>query len=472
MARAILRYGAADRRKSDATPWRSRLFGSQLAYFDEPAKRKTAITTRRAGKTVVSGALLEDAIEVDPRRIALYITLTAQTSRDNLESEITRANLTDGLKLRYDANQGSPRWWHRDGGCIWLAGCKDKAEADKFRGLPYSRVVIDEAGTHRSAVLQYLISDVLGPALTDNDAQICLSGTPGPIPQGYFYEATAGDKQRWPSVHRWTVRDNPHHRFGAYPELLEAHRLERGLELDNPTWIREYDPGWWALDAKALIYRYHSNKNAWDTGDSLPIGRLRRVLSLDLGYDDECAFVVSESAEGYPWIVLQEAYGRKHLLTSDIAAEIQRIQGRYAKRGGISEIVCDMGGLGKTIGLDLSRDYHLPVTAAEKQDKAGAIKRVQAALAAGHVKIARDALEIVDEWEILPWDEKRQGHAGGFPDHKSDAFLYGFRRHPQHEEWRKDPPIEGSLEWSAAEAARLKAQAVKRAHAARNKRWR
>jgi hypothetical protein len=317
-------------------------------------------------------------------------------------------------------------------------------------------VIIDEGGTHRTEVLQYLINDVLGPALTDNDGQLILTGTPGPIPRGFFHDITtlSVDKGGW-KTHKWSVQQNPHHPFGRDPAALEAYRIERGLALTDPTWLREFR-GLWALDTEALIYRYDPERNCLSDTATEPT---LRVLSLDLGYDDDAAFVVTESTRGVARIIVREATSEKGLLTRDYATRIQQLQARYR----LDRIVGDSGGLAKTIITELRQVYRIPIVAAEKTEKAAWIRSVQGALRSGALQLAAGAMGLIEEWEILPWDDNRKGHAEGFPDHKSDALLYGYRCHP-----RIDVPIEpvapatGSEEWSRREATRLREAAAQR----------
>jgi hypothetical protein len=444
--RDLLNYSVSQSMTTDPRPWRTRLASipQQLAFFDDPSTRKTACCTRRAGKTEADTSILIEALHQHPKRIALYVTLTAETSQDNQEAALDAANLAYGLKLSKSAAGHGLRYHNEAGGCIWLAGCKDKHEAEKYRGLPYSIVVIDEGGTHRAPVLQYLIDASVGPALTDIGGQIVLTGTPGEIPTGFFWAASTGLDPKitnnW-SPHRWSVRDNPHHPFGRDPDALEAHRIERGLAPDDPTWQREY-LGLWVLDVNALIYHYNPAKN--QLTDALPrgYGEPYYVLGIDLGYDDETAFVVTATMRGFPFVHVVRAEGQSGLRVAGIAQEIHRLKQDF----NFTRMVIDQGGLGKTIAETLRHEYNLSVEAAEKSDKAAWIKRVQDDLANGNIKLAREALGLADEWVTLPWDDKRQNHRPGFVDHKSDAFLYSYRHQLRSEVWEHAPPEPGTAD--------------------------
>jgi len=451
--RATLGYLATQRRARK--PWVERLFAQQLAFFNDPTGTKAAFCTRRAGKTEVDTSGLVDAIQRDPTAIALYCTLTSKTSYDNQWAAIEVANRRYGLGLEPNSSKG--RWYTPEGGCIWLTGCEDITEADKFRGLRYSIVIIDEMGTFRSAVVRYLIKEVLSAARSDNDCPLWLTGTPGKVPNGYWYGLTTGKEPGVEPVptHCWSVLDNPHHKLSA-PGALEAYRIKEGFKPDDPAWIREY-LGQWCLDHSTLIYT-PTEINEWD-GWSPGERRVHTIIGVDLGYHDATAFTVTQAESGLPTVYVTESYGRPHMLPNDIAAEIMRLQSRYPG----ADFYVDSGGLGKTITAQLQQDYGLPVNIAEKQDKAGAISRVQAAIRKGQLKVhPANARELLAEWHELPWNEDHTGHAEGFRDHCSDALLYAYRKHVLEESWDLDPPKPGSPDWAKAEADKMRAAALKR----------
>lgn len=455
--RAIVGFSKAQRLSRDPTPWLTKAFDKQRAFLQDPAKRKCALCTRRAGKSVVDAIGLVDAITKHPEAIAPYITLTAKTSKDILWNELFRMNIDFNLGLRPDTQGG--RFWSKEGGAIWLAGCKDRSEAaEKFRGGKYSRAIVDEAGAHRHATLEYLINDVLDPALSDYDGDLWLTGTAGVLPKGYFWaRSTGGDEKlkAWPT-HRWSVVDNPFHPLSR-PGALEAKRVELGFAHDDPTWRREY-LGEWATDLSKLIYLFDAEKNSWD--GQLPNGRQHRVLSVDLGYVGDTSFTIGTSVQGLSDVFIEESYGIPGLFASDIAAEVFRIRQRYPA---IHDMVIDYGGLGTTIMQELIQIYQLPFMRAQKVDKAGSIRQVQDRLRMGRLKInTRKASQLLEEWDVLPWNDERSGHEEGYADHCSDGVLYNVRQHPLLDSWRQDTPELGTDDWGKAQAAAAKRRALRR----------
>lgn len=460
--RALLGYSKAQRLASDPTPWLTRAFDKQRAFLDDPAKRKCALCTRRAGKSVVDAIGLVDAIKRHPEAIVPYITKTSKTSKDILWNELFRMNKDFELGLKPDVQGG--RFWTRQGGAIWLAGCKDKSEAaEKFRGLKYPRVIIDEGGTHPTGLLEYLVNDVLDAALSDYSGDLWLTGTPGVLPRGYFWARSTGQDENMPGwrTHRWSVVDNPFHDLSR-PGALEAKRIELGYDPDHPTWRREY-LGEWATDLSKLIYLYNESKNGWD--GTLPSGRQHRVLSVDLGYVGDTSFTIGTSIQGLSEVYIEESYGITGLFASDIAAETYRIKQRYPQ---IQEMVIDYGGLGTTIMQELMQIYSLPFAKAKKTDKAGSIRQVQDRLRMGKLRInRRKCSQLLTEWDLLPWNDEHDDHEEGYADHCSDGVLYNVRQHPMLDVWKPETPAVGTDEWSRVQMDAARKRAMRRASARR-----
>ena len=96
-----------------------------------------------------------------------------------------------------------------NGSQIILGGCQDPGEVDKFRGPAYSRVIIDEAQSIKTSILETLVNDVLEAALLDHDGELWLCGTPSATCSGYFYDADQLKRSPFES-HYWTLLENPH----------------------------------------------------------------------------------------------------------------------------------------------------------------------------------------------------------------------------------------------------------------------
>ena len=151
------------------------------------------------------------------------------------------------------------------------------------------------------------------------------------------------------------------------------------------------------------------------------------------------------------------------LTPEEVAEAIHSLEARYRFVG----IVGDPGGLGAKFVEALRRRFAIPITAAEKTTKMGAIELMNGDLRTGRMLIVEPAnRDLVHDAANLQWnwqkvDEKK--HGGNVersdllidhrvPDHLTDAWTYAYRecRHyfAADDETRPHPPI-GSAEYAA-----------------------
>jgi hypothetical protein len=220
---------------------------------------------------------------------------------------------------------------HRTGSTYQLRGVEDTADAEKFRGFPQTEFQIDEAGSFKPELFEYLLTQCVSPRLGealglppglleflvgwDEDDEdelerylapinwdecrggcIVLASTPPRRIGGTFYDVTReGSTRHRPyakrmepefanwlgySSHAWTLKDvvdipDSKDRFAAlwytWQEALRE-KAEKGWSDDNPIWKREY-LGIWAADDTDTVFRYrpHVDGKPWNQWD--PIGR-------------------------------------------------------------------------------------------------------------------------------------------------------------------------------------------------------
>jgi len=201
-------------------------FNKQIDFIKDPAKFKTAVTSRRAGKTYSCAAdIIYTAINKENINV-LYLTLNRLSAKRIIWKEIIKINKE--YKLGGKINESELTLTFPNESIIYISGAKDASEANKFRGLSLYKIYIDEAQSFRG-YLQNLIDDVLVPCLYDHDGSLILIGTPGPVLGGTFYEASHNSE--W-SNHRWTIFDNPwiEKKSGKkVEEILANERKRRGI---------------------------------------------------------------------------------------------------------------------------------------------------------------------------------------------------------------------------------------------------
>lgn len=429
------------------------LFPAQRRFLRDPAKRKGALCGRRAGKTETLVPWLYDSCVRRPGSVNPYIALSQKSARRILWPTLKRVAARYSLPLEFREQTLTAK--HPNGSLIWVTGCPDEAQCEDLRGSPYGRVAIDEAGSF-PPWLEYLVNDVLDPALMDFDGEMALVGSPGLVPAGFFFEKTAGDVP-W-ATHSWTCLDNPHVPGAAY---LARKREEHGWNEEHPTYVREY-LGQWVHDEWAFIYPFDARKNVGTLPARTDV-RPFRVLSVDLGMVDNTALVLSTSYRGSPELWLERAwYARKPsgpLTVAYVAAQIEQVR----QSTQVDAIVVDEGGLGKMVVSDFQTTYGIPCVAAEKRDKLAAIHGFRGTLVAGTTKLdPQQTQPLISEWSALAWNEDRDDHAETCVDDLSDAALYGWRAHGLFYRPEQEPPKPGSREEQVALIAARKRELSER----------
>src|SRR5687768_3739194 len=224
--------------------------GPQRAFVMDPAKRKAAVCSRRAGKTFGILIYALKVLHLHSYCQVPYITLTRQQGKRNIWLALQKMDKQLGLGGNFNNNELT--YTLSNGSVLFICGANDETEIQRLRGANYPLAMVDEAQSFRPFI-RSLIRDILEPATSDYDGTIIMTGTPGPACAGFFYEVTNnlfdvevdGEKfQPW-SVHHWTVVDNPHHPYDT--AKIERVRKENGWAIDNPTFLREWK-GLWVKD--------------------------------------------------------------------------------------------------------------------------------------------------------------------------------------------------------------------------------
>jgi hypothetical protein len=455
-AKALLR----EKRKREAFPsavdaFLASLFGPQAHFVNSPAKRKSNSSGRRSGKTHgLTGRALRGAVAFPGATIPVFErTLTcvaAETFWTSLQELDAKYKL--GFKFHHTLKTASLP----NQSVVALMGADTMEAADKARGGKFPVSIVDEAGTFRSKILEYLVTEVLEPASIDYDGEIIVSGTPGMTPTGFFHSLT--DSPGW-EHHHWTLLDNP--TLGP-KELDEAERLawrvdwlaklraRHGWTEQTPRYLREY-MGLWTGSVDDRVYTFDRSRNIVT---ELPFARPDEwiyVLGIDLGFNDPTAFVVLGRRHGDPYVYVIESYEQAGLIPSAVAAHVERLRAKY----NFASIVADTGGYGKAVAEEMKQRYGMPVKAAAKRDKRVYIEHTNGDLSAGkHKFLAATNRELTDDMLALPWDDEHEDSQRGYRDHLPDAYLYGVRE-LRSLDALADSPEEGSQEWLTAEEAKM-----------------
>lgn len=389
------------------------LFDKQIAAIEDKNPFVSLCTTRRAGKSTAKGALaLEKAEEYTNCEIP-YIALT----RDSTERIVWRVlkEFVAKYELPYRCIDSELKIKTPKGSTIFLIGADQKNFIERFRGAKFPIAFIDEAQSFKQETLQTLVQDILEPCVSDYQGQIFISGTPGPVPKGFFYEATHG--KHGFTNHTWSVVDNPYLPH-INDEWLDKMLARKGHTRENPTFRREW-LGEWVEDLDALVYKYKAGRNDY-TGDP-PTG-IRSVIGLDYGFHDKTAFAVISWHPHHSKIWVEHVEGHQGMIPNEIALRLQQLMAKFR----CSLICADTGGLGLSITEEMRRRYGIPIQPAAKTDKQSWISLMNGDFIDGNLLINESCTEYVDQ--LLTLDKDEDGFENqSIPNDLCDAALYAYR---------------------------------------------
>lgn len=422
------------------------LFPEQLAFVNDPAPNKVAVCSRRAGKTVSCAAHLLDTAINNPEVVCLYITLSRNNAKKIIWREIKKFNKE--YQLGGVANTSELSISFPNGSIIYLSGAKDTNEIEKFRGLAIKLCYIDEAQSFRQYIKD-LIDDVLSPALMDYSGTLCLIGTPGPIPTGYFHDCWSKNST-W-SKHAWTFWNNPFiiaKSKKTHQEMLDRELKRRGVTLEDPSIQREWF-GKWVLDSNSLLLQYSPQINHFDELPKKLGAPYHYVLGIDLGFNDADALAVLAYSDHDPTTYLvEEGVVAKQGLT-ELVEQINILRQKYK----FVKMVIDEGGLGKKLAEELRRRHQIPVEAADKARKMENVAFLNDSLRTGRFKAKQNSKFAQDSYLVeIDRDKSTPDKIKVSDRYHSDiidAALYAFKCSPAYAyEPPEAPPVHGSEKWA------------------------
>lgn len=430
------------------------LFDKQLAFVEDPAPFKVAVCSRRAGKTTACAAHLVHTAINNPKTTSLYITLTGTSGKRIIWKEFK--NLLDRFKLEKEAklNEVELSVTFVNGATIYIVGAGDSAEINKYRGLALKLVYIDECQSFKEYIKD-LIDDVIGPALIDYAGSLCLIGTPGPVPAGYFHECAVKEGESagiW-SRHSWTFWDNPFIPITSkmtHQQVFDRELKRRGITNIQTASVQREWFGKWALDEDSLVLHYIEGKNSYS---ELPKdSNYDYIMGVDVGYNDADAISILAWSESDPTTYLvEELITRKQGIT-ELANQIQLLRDKYK----VAKIVMDMGALGKKIGEELIRRFSLPVEPADKARKIENLELLDDALRTGRFKAKASSIFAQDTYKVEKDKDKSTPEkikiSDRFHSDIIDSVLYAFKLSPAYSYTPpKLKPVVGSKEWQDAQ---------------------
>lgn len=435
----------------NATPFKLEefLFKEQLALARDLAKFATAVCSVRAGKTIACAGDLINTALTKPGTVGLYITLARSSAKRIIWPELH--NINRKFNLGGKPNEQDLSFKFPNGSIIYCSGASDGAEIEKFRGLSnVALAYIDESQAFRSHI-QELVEEILIKRLYDTNGRLRMIGTPGPVPSGYFYEASQSPE--W-SHHAWTLHNNPwiEKKSGVtVSELIAQDCARKGVTMDDPAIQRECF-GRWVLDANSLLLNYNQ---ALQDYVELPRGEYIYILGMDFGYEDADAFAVLGWRRGSPDTYLIEEVVQSHQTYEQMTDNFEKLYRKYP----FSKVIADPGGGGKKLIESLRPRYKIPMEPADKLGKIANYGLLNSALRMGKF-YAKKSSRFAQDCKILEKDTDKstpdrtvvKGHSDIV-----DAVLYAFKESPAY--GYIPPPIQpvfGSPEWAAQQEENMR----------------
>jgi hypothetical protein len=428
---------------------------AQFSFVVDDSRAIAAWTTRRAGKTTGLAHRFLRTLLKYPNCFCPYIGLTRDSAR-NIMWKILQTE-TERFGIAATFTESNLTMTLQNGSRLQLFGADMKNFLPRLKGIKTPGAAIDEAQDFRSHI-QSLIDDVLTPATLDyTDGWIAVTGTPGPVPHGFFYDITETGKHGY-SIHSWSLFDNPY--LPDPKAIVDDLKIKKGWLDNNPTLLREYY-GKWVLDTDSLLVHYSSANNNYS---SLPICNWTYLLGIDLGYNDADALAVLAWSPTQPATYLvEEVITEKQGLT-ELVGQIQKLNETYK----FAKMVIDEGGLGKKLAEEMRRQHKVPVHPADKARKMESIAFLNDALrtkrffAKANSRFAQDSYLVqIDKDKTTP---DRIVVKDSFHSDIIDATLYAFKESPAFSyQVAAEKIVYGSKEWMDSEVKRMEDEAYERA---------
>lgn len=428
------------------------LFPPQNNFVEDTARFIDAQCSRRAGKSTGLGKRFFKTMQRHPKAKCFYLALTRDSAKEIMWPVLQELN--DTYKLGCTFIESKLTVTHPNGSKLQLYGADMKNFVKRLRGQKSPGIGLDEAqdfGVH----LQSLIDDILTPMLVDyEDGWLAITGTPGPVPQGYFFDVTQSRRFGY-SHHEWTLLENPY--LPDPKAFIEDIKIKREWEDNHPTLLREWQNKW-VLDVEALWIQYHASKNDYKALPTLANNKkYNYILGVDWGFKDSDALAVLAYSDDSPITYLVEELVTPRQGITELTNQIQQIRKRYE----ISKIIMDEGAGGKKMAEEMRRQHGIPVEPAEKQRKQETVEffndalRTSRFMAPARSRFAQDSYLIQIDWEKSTPDKiviKKNPHSDII-----DAVIYAFKCSPAYA-WsapEKDKPKIGSKEWADAQQSAM-----------------
>lgn len=426
--------------------WSQRIFPAQDKFVSDPSQFLAALCTRRAGKTNALAKKFVNTMKLHPNSLSRYISLTRDSAKDIMWPVLEELNEREDLQA--DLTESNLTMTLSNGAKLRLMGADMKNFIRRLKGVKSPAVAVDEAqefGSH----LETLIDEVLTPTISDYEKSwLALTGTPGPIPRGFFYDLTNSGIGEY-SLHKWSLFDNPY--LPNAEAFVEQLKKRKKWDDRNPTYLREYQ-GLWVLDLQSLLIQYLETAHF----EQLPPANYQYVMGIDLGFNDADAISILAYSDTQPATYLMEELIQPQQGITELVNQIQALSMKYP----ITKMVIDEGGLGKKIAEEIRRRHQIPVLRADKNRKMENAALLNDALRIGTFKAKKDSRFAQDSYQLQIDHERstpdRLVVKKGFHSDIIDAVLYAFKESYAYQYQKPQPKLKyGTPDWANQEVTEM-----------------
>ena len=387
-------------------------FPRQKAYILDESKLVAAQCTRRAGKT---SGFAKKALRIalnEPGTYQIYMALTLDSAKEIIWSVLE--DECDKAKVPYNPHRSIGVFELDNGSRIRLFGVDSSyREMKKILGQKIRGVGVDEAGSMTIDMVTLCYKMII-PALTDLGGYLHLFGTCENIPNTFFQKITDGKEAGW-NIHKWTTYDNPYMADKWEAEIKRI--LANDPNASHTSWFKNHYLNQWCADDDLLIYKIDERINIVD---DIPKQDWSYVLGVDLGYNDDSAFVIGCYSHKYPSMFIVDTFKSKELDFTQVAQVIKNFRDKYP----IYKIIVD--GANKQGVMEIQNRHGITLESAEKKDKSTYMRILRDDLLQGRVKMLDGKCQpLLDELGSLQWEnDERQNEDPRCNNHLSDALLY------------------------------------------------
>lgn len=438
--------------KAGKIDFRERSFPEQVAFLEDSARLKIAHCSRGGAKSYTAGLGIYEVMRDFPGASCFYATKTHDMARNIMWDAVMKPIARDfGVDMEFNetllegraSNSSKFRLIGIDG---------DSKQQDKLLGGKYKLVVLDEVAFFDTD-LSGIIYRTLIPAVGRIGGSIWMLSTSSDFPRGLFYEATRPEKdlraKGW-SVHEWQWRDNPYVRVEmqkTIDELIQANPL-----IVETNHFRQHYLNEWVIDDSRLVYRFNEQRNLAKEIPRLPADGWTYCLGIDLGWEDDNAFVLTAYHANDPKLYVLKVHCQKKMTFDQVADRIQV----FIRDPVTSPHKVFIDGANKQGVESMRARSAIPFEYADKQDKATFIELCNGDLVQGKVAILDMAENrpLCLEMSSLVWVTEgdkikipKKEHPS-LPNHLCDAFLYAWRNgYHRHSAPEVKKTIVGSKAW-------------------------